>query len=353
MRGPVLYEPPNNQSARAQNQQHTDSALEEVRERIAGILPRYGLGQDCESSLLNVSENATFLIAERATGRRFVMRFHRVGYHTRRGVESELAWLSALNRDKIAEVAKPIADARGAFVQNVPSRRGAHDRLVVMFTYLEGQEPSPDGELTPWFQTLGALTARLHRHAKSWRRPNGFERQVWDFNAMLGERHLWGPWQSAVGLTSDGRSLLARAAARIASQLAEYGQEPHRFGLIHADLRLANLLIDGARLKLLDFDDSGFSWFMYDFASAISFYEHLPNVPALREAWLEGYGSLEAVSSEDRNIIPDLVMARRCLLLAWIASHGEVPIARQLGAEYTEQSLEMAERYLRGRLLLG
>ncbi len=38
-------------------------------------------------------------------------------------------------------------------------------------------------------------------------------------------------------------------------------------------MRLANLLIDGDRVTLIDFDDCGFGWFMYDFAAAISFFE--------------------------------------------------------------------------------
>ena len=54
-------------------------------------------------------------------------------------------------------------------------------------------------------------------------------------------------------------------------------------------MRLANLLVDGDRVTLIDFDDCGFGWFVYDFAAAISFYEDRPNVAALRESWIAGY----------------------------------------------------------------
>lgn len=36
-------------------------------------------------------------------------------------------------------------------------------------------------------------------------------------------------------------------------------------------MRLANLLVDGANVKVIDFDDSGFSLFIYDAATTVSF----------------------------------------------------------------------------------
>ena len=331
--------------------QYNEATLADLQAMVAGVLPQYGYSPAAQINLLNVSENATYLVSDQASGTKSVLRVHRVGYHTRQGIQSELSWLEALARDRVAEVIVPVAGVDGQTIQALASKRGGPDRLAVMFDFMAGHEPSPDDDLAPWFETLGGLTARLHLHAKSWTRPTGFTRQVWDAEAMHGARHLWGPWQAAVGLDAAGFTLLERAVAKVRGSLAGYGQGPERFGLIHADLRLANLLIDGQRLKLLDFDDCGFSWFMYDFASAVSFYEHLPNVPALRDAWLAGYGKFAPVTRQDRAIMPTVVMARRLLLLAWIASHSEVPIARELGATYTRQSLDLAESYLRDGFL--
>jgi Ser/Thr protein kinase RdoA (MazF antagonist) len=335
----------------APDQQYSEATLADLSEMVATVLPRYGMSSGASITLLNVSENATYLITDAAASTKSIMRVHRVGYHTREGIQSELDWLQALKRDGVAEVIEPVADQSGAMIQVLPSRRGGPDRLAVMFAHLAGSEPQPHDDLAPSFEILGSLTAKLHAHAKAWPRPAGFTRQVWDTDAMHGERHFWGPWQAALGLTPAGHAVLARAVAKIHDSLTAYGQGQNRFGLIHADLRLANLLIDGDRLKLLDFDDCGFSWFMYDFASAISFYEHLPNVPALRDAWLQGYATVAPVTAADRAIMPTVVMARRILLCAWIASHSEVPIARELGSGYTEQSVEMAETYVRGRFL--
>ena len=57
---------------------------------------------------------------------------------------------------------------------------------------------------------------------------------------------------------------------RCAQRLHAYGTDIDRFGLIHADMRLGNLLVDGERVTLLDFDDCGFGWFLYDLAASLS-----------------------------------------------------------------------------------
>ena len=47
--------------------------------------------------------------------------------------------------------------------------------------------------------------------------------------------------------------------------------------------------MDGRDLGVIDFDDCGFGWYMYDLAAAVSFIEHDPRVPELIDAWARGY----------------------------------------------------------------
>ena len=164
---------------------------------------------------------------------------------------------------------------------------------------------------------------------------------------MLGVRPLWGDWRAGLGLRDSDAQLLKRVADALAQRLDAYGRESHRFGLVHADLRLANLLVDGERLGIIDFDDCGFSWFFYDFAAAVSFMEHQPIVTELQNTWLEGYRTVAPVSNEDEAMLPIFVILRRMLLTAWIASHSETDTARLLGTDYTEGTVAIGERFLR------
>ena len=56
-------------------------------------------------------------------------------------------------------------------------------------------------------------------------------------------------------------ALYEEASHIIQKKLEAFGKDKTRFGLIHADLRLANLLIYGDEIKVIDFDDCGFGWF--------------------------------------------------------------------------------------------
>jgi Ser/Thr protein kinase RdoA (MazF antagonist) len=99
-------------------------------------------------------------------------------------------------------------------------------------------------------------------------------------------------------------------------------------------------------VKVIDFDDCGFSWFLYDAATPVSFYEHDPKVPALIAAWTRGYRSEAPLSPEDEAEIPTFIMLRRLLLVAWIGSHSETDLAQSMGVAYTEGTTGLCESYL-------
>jgi Ser/Thr protein kinase RdoA (MazF antagonist) len=116
---------------------------------------------------------------------------------------------------------------------------------------------------------------------------------------------------------------------------------------VHADIRLANVLADGPTVRVIDFDDCGFSWFMYDFATAVSFMEDHPQVPELRAAWVQGYRSETELEPAAEAELDTFVMLRRLLLVAWIGSHHTfAPEAAELGAGFTAGTCALAERYL-------
>jgi Ser/Thr protein kinase RdoA (MazF antagonist) len=319
--------------------------LSRLETRLRGALPAWGLGEDADVRLLTISENATFR-AKTPAGDDMIFRVHRPDYHTRAEIVSELAWIEALKRDGGVAAPAPIPMLDGALIADIDD--DGHTRHVVAFEFVPGREPAPEDDLVPWFRELGRVHARLHSHAEHWRRPSDFVRKVWNFETTLGSRPLWGDWRAGLGLEAPGRALLERTSAVIGARLARFGATSDRFGLVHADLRLANLLVDGDRLSLIDFDDCGFSWFLYDFAAAISFIEHEPQVPELLEAWFSGYRESRALTADDVAIMPVFVMLRRILLTAWIASHAETPTAEAMGIPYTLGTLDLAETFLSG-----
>lgn len=312
---------------------------------VESALLRWTEADGASARLINHSENHTFLI-ETLAGAQYALRIHRDGYQSRAAVESELAWLAALHRDTTLPIPEPLPGRDGRLLQHFETPAG--ERLAVLFRHIEGHEPQPDDPLEGVFSTLGRYAATLHRHVLGWQRPEGFERQVWNAANILDADGLWGDWRVAPGVDAGSRPILDQLSTALRERLAAYGTGPDRYGLIHADMRLGNLLVHGDTIALIDFDDSGFCWFAYDFAAAISFHETHAVVPRLKAAWLEGYQGVRPLAQRDIEMIDTMVMLRRMALLAWVGSHAETRLAQQHMPGFARGTVHLAERYLRG-----
>ena len=288
-----------------------------------------------QPSLINLSENATYRVE--ASQGAVILRVHRQGYQTDAAIESELDWLAAL--DGVLPVPRVIAGRDGARVQVLSSGQRA-----VAFAPIAGVEPAETGELGGLFRTLGAYAATLHRQVAAWQRPAGFVRPRLDAAALIGPDALWGDWRAAPGVTGEMADALEALAAQLHEVLAAYGTGADRFGLIHADMRLANLLVDGDAVALIDFDDCGFGWRMYDLAAGLSFIEMRPDLDALIAAWLEGYRTVAPLSAADVAIVKPMILTRRLTLLAWIGSHGETPLAQRHAPDFARDTAALAAR---------
>lgn len=313
---------------------------------VHGALPRWGLSPCSTLELLTVSENATFRAICADSGRSIAIRVHRENYHSRDEIKSELAWINALRNGGVVDTPALIEMPNQEAVLRLVSPDGTVKRFAVAFEFVPGREPNVSDDLSAWFFKLGQISARMHSHAKTWRREEGFTRKTWDLDLMFGLRPIWGPWQDGMGLDPQGQALLERAVGTIAKRLERFGDRLDRFGLIHGDLRLANLLVEDEKMRVIDFDDCGFSWFVYDFACAVSFFEANPIVPTLTDAWVAGYRTVAPLGAEEVAEIPVFVMLRRILLVAWIATHQHSPMGGEVGLNYTKESLCMADRFL-------
>ncbi|MGB6246843.1 MULTISPECIES: phosphotransferase enzyme family protein [Gordonia] len=304
----------------------------------------YEFPEPYELELINLSENATFLVTATDSDHKAVMRVHRIGYHDKASVESELDWTTALREDTGIATPAVIPARDGSRVTTVHD--GDVDRYVVLFDLAPGVEP--DGELlrVSDFELLGRLTAKLHEHASTWQRPSTFSRFEWNWEAFLGDEPRWGRWSDGVGIGTEELDVLGRTSELIHRKLRDYGAGPDRYGLVHADLRLANLLIIDDKITVIDFDDCGLSWFMYDFGTAVSFIEDDPRVPEWRTAWLAGYREVRDLGVEHEQMLATFVMLRRLMLVAWIGSHSHSAEAAALGTSFTAGTMTLAHRYL-------
>jgi Ser/Thr protein kinase RdoA (MazF antagonist) len=318
--------------------------LRRVEQLARQALPLFGLPHDSGVKLLNYSENATYLITPPAGPRR-VLRINRPGYHPRSHILTELSWVNALKRDTALTLAEPLAGLDGEPVQYVWHPAVPEPRQCVLMTFVAGSEPDDSNRLES-FALLGDVTAQLHLHAAAWKPPHPVLRERWDFETMIGATPHWGDWKKGLGMTPAKQKHLARLLPVLRRRVDAVGYGRERFGLIHADLRAANLLVNKGKVAVIDFDDCGHSWFIYDLAAALSFIETHPDVPAYIDAWLSGYTRLRRLSKQELAEIPTFIMLRRMLLVAWVGSHADTAQAQAMGPQFTDDTCTLADDYL-------
>ncbi|MGN0728915.1 phosphotransferase enzyme family protein [Treponema sp.] len=321
-----------------------------VFEKVAvSALEKYGWQNTDKPELIVLSENATYMVKNTETGKKDgVMRVSRPFYHTLDELNSEMKWLRQINEYTPLIVANPIAGLDGNPVQQVAGPDG-NTYFVVICEFLTGKSPDENNEeqMVRQFRYLGETTAYLHRQTEIWNGTKKLDRIEWTFDNIIGKTPKWGDWRKFPAMTSEACSLLEKIAGIIEKRLDRYGKNENNYGLIHADLRLANLLIEGEQIKVIDFDDCGFGWHLHDLASALSFIEEKPIVPNLVNAWLSGYKKVLPFTDTDFEEIDTFIMMRRLQLTAWLGSHQQSGPVAQLSVGWMDGTMELAERYKR------
>ena len=150
-------------------------------------------------------------------------------------------------------------------------------------------------------------------------------------------------------LGTEERRLIERARTSVHEALTAYGRSPRRYGLIHADFNLDNMLLDGERVIPLDFDDCGFGWHLFDLATVWTIYHGSDLAEAIRAGVVEGYRRERDLPDEELAHLPLFELARAFSYLGWVHTRSETASAQSLVAEVAQLVCTLAEAYLRGK----
>lgn len=304
-----------------------------------------------ELRLITVSENATYTLLQdgEPTG---VVRVSQPGYvGGPAAVESEMAWLAALHDVEGVNVVDDIPTAAGPALAMIADEGGTAWACVCT-SFVKGAvlENLPDP--SAWYGTIGTWSALFHQHSRSWKKPEWFERFTWDTTDMVGEHPRWGRWENAA-LTPEEFALFKLAEEQALEVIDRIPRDENTWGLIHADLRPSNIIAaDDGTPTVIDFDDSGYSFFLYDYAAALSFVEHKPYAPKMAQEWVAGYQKVAPLSTGDLAAASALSMIRRLQMVGWTTNHYADALPDGLYDEQVPGTVECARRYLENPLWL-
>ncbi len=308
-------------------------------------LPGFGVSREASLTLVNHRENAVFRVDDPVSGERFAMRVHREHYQSQQSIRSELRWMEALRQAGL-QTPEAVRGTDAEPVRTVAVPEVPEPRHCDLFRWIEGTQPDPADLET--YRLLGEINARLHQHAREWKRPPGFVRHAWDGEGLLGEQPIWGRFQDLKELSTEQRDLLVRGRDAARETLDHFGTTPDRFGLVHADFMPENILVSDGVPRVIDFDDGGFGWFLYDLATLLAFHFVDPDqYQRMLGAWSDGYRSVSPLPQEHLQVLPALIMARFLISLGWLHTRSETPMA----VEMTEIAILLACQY--AETLLG
>ncbi len=284
---------------------------------VQGALSAWGL-QDCPVTLIAARENAVFRVD--APQGPLVLRLHRKGYRSQAELTSELDWMAELTRIGV-RVPQPIQSLTGERCVSV------NGRLADVLTFLDAQPLMTGGQLTPEADLarcagqIGATLAMLHDLSDAWQRPEGFARPHWDTAGLIGAAPLWGRfWENPV-LTPSQAELFTTFRDRAAQDLAKLGPDLD-YGLIHADAVPENVMLGGDGVFLIDFDDGGFGFRLFDLATTANRLDRHNPTGGASDTFLQGY---LAARSLDLTYLPLFRALRAMTYVGWVITRLHEP----------------------------
>lgn len=269
----------------------------------------------------------------------YAMRLKRPDYRSAAELVSELDWLAEMDRAGLT-VPRPLPSSRGALLEQIDGQ------FVDVISWLEGRPlgrsraPLELDDPLATFGALGAEMARLHLACDAWTPPRVFRRCRWDAEGLIGKAPLWGRFWENPTLDTPTQRMLEEFRAQAARDLATLDLDT---GLIHADLVRENVMINGDTLGLIDFDDGGFGYRLFDVATALLKNRAEPQYDALKAALIDGYTRVRPLAMEHLDLFLAL---RAATYVGWIVPRMEEDGSPARNARFIKDAQELCGDYL-------
>ena len=277
---------------------------------------------------------------------RYALRISRSGYQDASTIRSELLWLQAIRRETNLVVPEPVPARDGSLLATVSVPSVPGDRHCVIFRWVDGR--FRNARLRPVdLVQVGQFMAQLHLQVQRFTLPEGFVRKRWDIEGLRGKALGIDPEKGRRHLSPEQRRVLDAVADRVEQAMRALGEDREVFGLIHADLHQYNYLFSKGNVRAIDFDTSGWGYYLYDIAVTFSTLLNRPNLPDFRAAFLDGYRQMRSLPVEYEDFIEIFTAARIMGHTLWVAAHIGEPAFGAKAAIRVAQQVEMLADFLK------
>ena len=281
--------------------------IRRMRKLARAALTRYGVNE-ARFSLVRQAGNTLFRVrtsdlpapdapAGLFEQGQYLLRVHEPGYQAPDALDLELTWLTAMRREANLPVPEPIPTLEGQWLLPVDVPGVPGTRNCSLLRWVKGRSVK-DRFRPHHLRAQGRLMAQLHQFSTRWQPPAGLGKRKFDWDGLF---------QNDVGsgmangeawalLSPLHRQAFSFVAERLRHVMDDWGQGLDVFGLIHGDLGVdANLFFWHGEPRAIDFDDSGYGYWVFDLAVALDACRDDPAYPRYREALLDGYAKFRSL----------------------------------------------------------
>lgn len=196
---------------------------------------------------------------------------------------------------------------------------------AVSFKEVKGTHLRDAWETDEYIIQLGTIIARMHEATKSYQPvSNARTRMTWYDEIISYSAKYLSPTEPII----DSRF------HEIIERINQIPKHPENYGLIHYDLHRGNLFFDQGQIRVLDFDDCVYHYFVTDLAIAL-FYavpfdlsdeQRDQSAKRFIQLLMKGYEQIRPLTEEETKLIPLFLKLREIdLYLLLKRSYGEGP----------------------------
>jgi Ser/Thr protein kinase RdoA (MazF antagonist) len=289
--------------------------------------------------LISNMTNGIFRVDTR-DGSKYILRItDPMSTHGLEEIQSEMMWLRALRRETDLGVPEPVLTRNGEMAITVKVDKVPEPRHCAAFSWVPGNNFSD--RISPEnMRKLGAFTALLHDHAKTFTPPPGFRARKLDKVFPYSDPdfpHV----EPVVIFNQEYRDLFPEKRMRIYHQAIKRVQialdrlfaDQRDIRITHNDLHQWNLKLYRGKLYALDFEDLAWGYPVQDIATTLFYFQEHAEKEALIKAYQSGYTShLEWPESYPGQI--DTFIAGRSVMLTNYLLCSKNPEDQEMAPEY-------------------
>jgi Ser/Thr protein kinase RdoA (MazF antagonist) len=216
-----------------------------------------------------------------------------------------------------------------------------------VFEYIDAQAYSDIEAITNMqIQSIGTFLATLHQHSAQFKLPTNFIRPKLDWEGLFGKRSPYQSDDEEKTFTTHQKEVLDEVAEKVRAVMEQLGETSDVFGLVHGDFIAKNILIDDDAVCVIDFDDCGFGYYLYDFAPLLLQFSNSPRYEMVKELFWQAYTITRPLPENHRNYLEAFVAGRHVASCRWIAGNLQNPTVRERAPKILQDRTEELQNFL-------